>query len=127
VVKQRDVHGRFLGTRLRVLYGEPHAVLALFGRSTGYVERTHLTMRHFNSRLSRKTLAFSKSLEMYCAAAAWEDAVYNWVRPLKTLRRRVRRQPWRRWQPRTPAMAAKLTDHIWTARKLLSTLIAPNT
>jgi hypothetical protein len=60
-VKQRDVHGRLLGTRLRVLYGEPHAVLALFGQSTAYVERTHLTMHHFNSRLSRKMLTFSKS------------------------------------------------------------------
>jgi hypothetical protein len=61
VVKQREVHGRCLGTRLWVLEGEPPAVLAVFGRSTAYGERTHLTRRHFNSRLSRKTLAFSTS------------------------------------------------------------------
>jgi hypothetical protein len=127
VVKQRDAHGRLLGTRLRIMYGEPHEVLALFGRSTAYVERTHLTMRHFNSRLTRKTLAFSKSLAMYRASAAWEDAVYNWGRPLKSLRRRARRQPGRRWQTRTPAMAARLTDHIWTVRDLLTKVVLPNT
>lgn len=127
VVKQRDAHGRLLGIRLQVKYGEPRAVLARFGRSTAYVERTHLTMRHLNSRLTRKTLAFSKSLEMHRAAAAWEDAVYNWARPLKTLRRRVRRQPGRRWQARTPAMAARLTDHVWTVRELLTMVVLPNT
>jgi hypothetical protein len=26
----------------------------------------------------------------------------------------------RRWQPRTPAMAAGLTDHVWTTDELLS-------
>jgi len=26
----------------------------------------------------------------------------------------------RRWQPRTPAMAAGITDHIWTTSELLS-------
>lgn len=127
VVKQRDAHGRLLGIRLQVKYGKPRAVLARFGRSTAYIERTHLTMRHFNSRLTRKTLAFSKSLEMHRAAAAWEDMVYNWARPLKTLRQRVRRQPGRRWQARTPAMAARLTNHIWTMRELLTRVVLPNT
>jgi len=30
------------------------------------IERTHLTMRLFNGRLTRKTLAFSKLVAMYC-------------------------------------------------------------
>jgi hypothetical protein len=61
VVKPRDAHGRFLGTRVQVMYGEPHKVRALFGRSTASVERTHLTLRPLNRRLTRKTLAFSTS------------------------------------------------------------------
>ena len=127
VVNQRDAPGRLLGLRLQVQDGAPRAVLARFGRSTASIERTHLTMRHFNSRLTRKTLACSKSLEMHRAAAAWDDLVYTWARPLKTLRRRVRRQPGRRWQARTPAMAARLTDHIWTRRELLTRVVLPNT
>jgi len=27
-----------------------------------------------------------------------------------------------KWQPRTPAMAANFTDHIWTVKELLTTL-----
>ena len=31
----------------------------------------------------------------------------------------------RRWKPRTPAMAAGLTDHIWTAEDLLTAVAPP--
>jgi hypothetical protein len=124
VVKQRE-NGRVVGVKLRVIFGKRKDVLALLGRSTAYIERTHLTMRLFNGRLTRKTLAFSKLLAMYRASATWEDAIYNLVRPLKTLRQEVFHDPKRRWQPRTPAMAAGLTDHIWTVEELLKTVVLP--
>lgn len=88
VVKQRE-KGPVVGVKLRVIFGDAEEVLALLGKSTAYIERTHLTMRLFNGRLTRKTLAFSKLLEMYRASAAWEDLVYNLARPLKTLRLEV--------------------------------------
>ena len=113
-----------MGTELRVVFGDEQEVLKLLGKSTAYIERTHLTMRLFNGRLVRKTLAFSKLLEMYRASAAWEDLVYNLARPLKTLRLQVT-DPHRRWQPRSPAVAAGLTDHIWTAKELLTTVVPP--
>jgi hypothetical protein len=124
VVKQRE-NGRVVGTELRVIYGDEDEVLQLLGKSTAYVERTHLTMRLFNGRLARRTLAFSKLLEMYRASVAWEDITYNLVRPLKTLRVEVFDDPNRRWEPRTPAMAAGLTDHIWTVKELLKTVVPP--
>lgn len=65
VVKKRDARGRFLGTERRVIFGEEEAVLALLGRSTAYIERTHLQMRKQNSRLVRRSLCFSKSLLMH--------------------------------------------------------------
>jgi hypothetical protein len=37
----------------------------------------------------------------------------------------VLNDPLRRWLPRTPAMAAGLTDHIWTVKELLTTLPLP--
>jgi len=43
--------------------------LRLLGRSTSYIERNNLTSRLFNGRQARKTLAFSKDLEMYRASA----------------------------------------------------------
>lgn len=66
--------------------GNEAEVLALLGKSTAYVERTHLTTRLFNGRLTRKTLAFSKLVAMYRASATWEDLLYNLAQPLKTLR-----------------------------------------
>jgi len=124
VVKQRE-KGRVVGIRLRVVYGDKEEVLGLLAPHTAYVERTHLTSRHFNSRLTRKTLGYSKALEMHRAAAAWEDIVYNLIRPLRTLRLEVADDPQRRWFPRTPAMAAGLTDHIWTVQELLTTIPVP--
>ena len=126
VVKQRE-NGRVVGTRLRVIYGDKKEVLQLLPNNTVYVERTHLTSRHFNSRLVRKTLAYSKALEMHRAAATWEDAIYNLVRPLKTLRLEAVSDPSRRWLPQTPAMTAGLTDHIWTVKELLTTIPVSNT
>jgi hypothetical protein len=96
-IGHRDAHGRLLSTELRVSFGEPAAVLALLCQSRDYMERTHLTMR-----------------------------LYNLVRPLKTLRQRVTDPSGRRRQPRPPAMAPGLTDHIGTLREVLTTVVAPN-
>jgi hypothetical protein len=30
-----------------------------------------------------------------------------------------------KWQPRTPGMAAELTDHVWTFRELLTMKFEP--
>ena len=124
MVKQRE-HGRVVGIKVRVVFGDPIETLALLGQSTAYIERTHLTMRLFNGRLTRKTLAFSKDVGMYRASAAWEDLVYNLARSLKTLRLEVFGNPKRRWKQRSPAMAAGLTDHIWTVKELLKTIVPP--
>jgi hypothetical protein len=125
-IKHRDAHGRLLETELKVVFGEPETVLGLFGKSTAYVERTHLTMRLFNGRLVRRTLAFSKNVQMYRYSAAWEDLIYNFARPLKTLRIKTVEIPGQRWIKRTPAMAAKLTDHIWSVKDLLTMTPLPN-
>ena len=124
-VKQRE-NGRVVGVELHVVFGDPNETLALLGQSTSYIERTHLTMRLFNGRLVRKTLAFSKDVDMYRAAAAWEDLVYNLARPVKTLRVEIVGDPKRKWKQRSPAMASGLTDHIWTVKELLKTVVPPS-
>jgi hypothetical protein len=123
-VKQRE-NGRVVGVELRVVWGDPIKTLTLLGQSTSYIERTHLTMRLFNARLVRKTLAFSKDVGMYRASAAWQDLVYNLARPLKSLRLEVFGDPKRRWKQRSPAMASGLTNHIWTVKELLKTVVPP--
>jgi hypothetical protein len=124
VIKHRSGY-RLTGITIKVIYGDPQKVLDLMGGHTAYIERTNLTSRQMNGRLVRKTLSFSKDLEMLEAACAWEDWVYNLARPVKTLRVEVN-DGLRRWQPRSPAMAAGLTDHIWTVKELLTTVVVPN-
>lgn len=118
MVKQRE-NGRVVGIKLRAIFGKLEELIRNLGISTAYIERSHLTARTFSSRITRKTLAFSKSIEMYRASAIWEDAYYNLVRPHKSLREETTSDPSRRWLPHTPAKAANLTDHIWTVKELL--------
>lgn len=126
MVKQRDERGRVNGIKLRVQFGKKSEVIALLGKSTAYIERSNLTSRLFNGRQVRKTLAFSKDVTAYRAAAAWEDCYYNLVRPHKSLRLPAADGLPRKWLPRTPAMAAKLTDHIWAVKELLTMLPVPD-
>jgi hypothetical protein len=122
MVKQRNEQGRFQGTKIRIIYGTQAEVIALLGKSTAYIERSNLTSRLFNGRQVRKTLAFSKDTDMNRAAATWEDSYYNLVRPHKGLRLPVENAAPQKWSLRTPAMAAKLTDHLWTVKELLTTI-----
>ncbi len=74
--------------------------------STSYVERQNLTMRMNMRRFTRLTNAFSKKIENHAHALALYFMYYNFCRVHKTLRI-------------TPAMATKVTDHIWTINELL--------
>lgn len=128
MVKQRE-NGRVIGVEAKTIYGDEREVLELLGGSTSYVERTNLTSRHMNGRLVRKTLGYSKELEMLRASTIWEDAVYNLGRALKTLRIESLEEAGnkRRWKRRSPAMAAGLTDHVWEIGELLTVLPLPPT
>jgi IS1 family transposase len=73
---------------------------------TSHVERQNLTIRMQMRRLTRLTNAFSKKWENLWAAYCVHFAWYNFVRRHQSLRM-------------TPAMAAGITDHMWTMRELL--------
>lgn len=66
-------------------------------------------------KLGRKGGAngFSKKLENHLAAVALHFAHFNLVRPHKTLATTY---------PRTPAMAAGVTDHVWTLTEIVGLL-----
>jgi hypothetical protein len=125
VVKKRE-GSKLISVTIKVIYGDPEEVKNILGEHTAYVERTNLTSRQMNGRLVRKTLSFSKELRFLQAASALEDALYNFTRPLKTLRVEIENpSPAARWRQRTPAQAAGLTDHIWTAHELLTSVLVP--
>ena len=129
VIKQRDTKGRLLEIQPKAIFGDQQNLLELFGCHTAYIERTHLTMRNDNRRLCRKALTFSKSLRLHKAAAIWDDVTYNLTQPLKSLRLDLNphaKRFSRRYQPRTPAMAAGLTDAVWSIERLLRSVPIPN-
>ena len=92
--------------------------------NTSYGERDNLTSRQSHSRLVRKALSHSKKDYYLQRHLDLEDAMFNFVRPHQALHVPLSRPIHsRKWQQRTPAMAAGLTDHIWTLEQLLSYLI----
>jgi len=77
--------------------------------STSYVERQNLTMRMSMRRFTRLTNAFSKKIENHVATVALHVMYYNFVRIHQTLRI-------------TPAMAAGVTDRLWSVADLVGLL-----
>ena len=124
VIKERS-GSRVTAMHITVVYGDPEEGLELMGGHTAYVERTNLTSRQMNGRLVRKSLSYSKQLEALEAACAWEDWVYNLTRTVETLSLPLPDGS-RRWKRQSPAMAAGLTDHIWTIKELLMTVVPPS-
>ena len=92
-----------------------------------------MTCRQCNGRLSRKVLSFSKDLTWLEKHLWLILAYYHFVLPHDSLSQRLSEpQPTRgsgspkQWQPITPAMAAGITDHVWTMEELLSYRVPPD-
>lgn len=79
--------------------------------STSYVERQNLTMRMSMRRFTRLTSAFSKKVENLACAVALHFMYYNFCRIHQSLRI-------------TPAMAAGVSDHLWSLEELVGLLDA---
>jgi hypothetical protein len=84
--------------------------------NTSFIERQNGTDRHRNSRKVRKTYRFSKKLAFHEAATYFTMYSYNFCWPVRTLREQYAPGCYR---DRTPAMAAHLSDHVWTLEEWL--------
>jgi IS1 family transposase len=100
------------GIDIRVRKGDPDPAKI----STSYVERQNLTMRMNMRWFTRLTNAFSKKLENHAAAVAIHFMHYNFGRPHKSLE--ITGEDGKTIK-RTPAMAAGIADHIWTAAEIV--------
>jgi IS1 family transposase len=98
-----------IGTKRAIISGEPDPAHI----STSYVERQNLTMRMSMRRFTRLTNAFSKKVENLAAAVSLHFAHYNYCRSHSSLGKAT-----------TPAMAAGITDHVWTLHELIGLLQA---
>ena len=122
--------GRVVRVDRRVVFGSTEMIIQRLVDqhiNTSSVERDHLTSRQSNGRLVRQTMSYSKKDYYLRRHLELEDAVFNFVRPHRSLRVAVARPiNGRKWQQRTPAMAAGLTDHMWTLEELLSYRLPPS-
>jgi len=139
VVKEREGQ-RLVKVTTRLVYGTEQQLHTFLRTSpvskminTYGVERNHLTVRQHSRRLGRKVNAFSKKRVHLKYQLALAFAYYHFCCPHRGLRQKLAHplptknghgSP-KKWRPVTPAMAAGLTDHVWTIDELLSFRVPP--
>ena len=106
--------GRVVDVATRVIFGTAASVQAALARSavsrtvnTAFVERHNGTARNRNARKVRRTYCFSKDWWIHRAVTFFTTYSSNFCWPVRTLKTEA-------GEARTPAMMAKLTDHVWT-------------
>ena len=98
----------------RVAYGSGHAAQEIMAATqvlagvinTAYVERLNATLRTWMPALTRRSRTPARDVALLEARLFWTGVVYNFCHGHATLQG-------------TPAMAADLTDHIWSVEELI--------
>jgi IS1 family transposase len=128
---------RLVRVRHRVVFGTLEAiqqVLAACGWqiNTAFVERLNLTIRQHVAAVGRRVSTLCKGEDGLRQQLALYHTYYNFCLPHTSLRQPLP-QPLptngtgsaKQWRPRTPAMAAGLTDRVWTLREVLLFRVPP--
>jgi hypothetical protein len=118
-----------------VYQGDPTLVQAVIetsqggsgGINTAFIERLNATFRQCLACLGRRTRATARTLATLEHGMFLVGCLYNFCTPHDSLRLPlyVGRYGRRRWVQRTPALAAGLTDHIWSVEELLTFKVPP--
>ncbi len=128
---------RLVRVRHRVVFGTLEAVnhlLAPLGWhiNTAFVERINLTIRQHVAAVGRRVSTLCKGEDGLLQQLAVFHCYYNFCLPHASVRRPLPqpepthgRGSARQWRPCTPAMAAGLTDHVWTLREVLLFRVPP--
>ncbi len=121
---------RLVDVQHRIVFGTLEAVqqvLAACGWqiNTAFVERLNLSLRQHVAAIGRRVNTLCKSEDGLRQQLALYHVYYNFCLPHASLRQPLP-QPVpthgtgsaTQWRPCTPAMAAGLTDHVWTLREV---------
>jgi IS1 family transposase len=136
VCKQRK-NGRVVAVETKAVFGDAASLAMALQQSsassvvnTSFVERHNGTDRHRNARKARKTYRFSKDWQIHGEVGYFSYCTYNFCWCVRTLAQSIgeMKNPPRnsntKHQPRTPAMAAGLTDHVWELKEWLEYPVA---
>jgi IS1 family transposase len=128
---------RLVGVTHRVVFGTlaaVHAVLAPLGCqiNTAFVERLNLDLRQHVAAIGRRVTTLCKGEDGVRQQLALFQTYHNFCLPHASLRQSLL-QPVppngtgsaKTWRPCTPAMAAGLTDHVWSLKEVLLYRVPP--
>lgn len=123
-VNKTRKHGRVVSVMTTLVLGTLAELARALNNSpcsssinTAFVERNNGTARHFNARKQRKTYSISKQIEEHEAMSWLMLTHYNFCWPHRMIRVRTGD---RTYIQRSPAVAAKITDHIWSVEEMLT-------
>jgi hypothetical protein len=128
---------RLVAVSSRVVFGtlaEIKQVLAAHGWriNTAFIERVNLSIRQHVAAVGRRVTTLCKSEMGLRQQLALYPLYYNFCLPHASLRLLLPQPELtkglgaaKRWRPCTPAMAAGLTDHVWTLREVMLVRVPP--
>src|SRR5262249_12183964 len=128
---------RLVDVQHRVVFGSLEAVnhmLAPLGWhiNTAFVERLNLSIRQHVAAVGRRVSTLCKGEDGLRQQLALYQSYYNFCLPHTSIRQPVPQLVYTngtgsatQWRPCTPAMAAGLTDHVWTLREVLLFRVPP--
>lgn len=128
---------RLVSVTHRVVFGTleaVHQVLATCGWqiNTSFVERLNLRIRQHVAAIGRRVSTVCKGEDGLRQQLAVFHAYYNFVLPHTSLRQPLLvPEPTngsgsaKQWRPSTPAIAAGLTDHVWSLEEVLLSRVPP--
>jgi IS1 family transposase len=121
----------------RVVFGTLEAVNAVLAPhgwhiNTAFVERLNLSIRQYVAAVGRRVSTLCKGEDGLRQQVAVFHCYYNFCLPHVSQRQPLpkpesthRTGAATQWRPCTPAMAAGLTDHVWTLREVLLFRVPP--
>jgi IS1 family transposase len=128
---------RLVGVKHRVIFGAVHTIESILAKrdwtiNTSFVERLNLDFRQHVAAIGRRVNTRCKHEAGLRQQLALFHVYHNFVLPHASLRvplPEIDPIPAtgviKRWQPQTPAMAAGLTDRVWSLREVLMWRVPP--
>jgi hypothetical protein len=128
---------RLVGVKHRVVFGTRETVQHVLAAcdwqiNTSFVERLNLDIRQRAAAVGRRVNTLCQGEDSLRQQLAVYQVCYNFCLPHASLRQPLLvpepthgTNSAKRWRPCTPAMAAGLSDHVWSLKEVLLYRVPP--